>query len=983
MFTRWLFKIMIVCFLSAHAMAQTTSPFMTNPNNEDWAKQWKPAYGCHLSWSEAYQGRTCLKQGFPEDYNKGNHAWSAKAPVSEGKTYRFDAMVKYENVKYAMVQVYFLNSDGKSISRVSSANLAGTQADYKPVSFEFTTPAGTESVSIALRLNSPGVIYWDNPQLQDANEQPQVQSPMHKPVATTPVAPVAPITSAAPVAMMAKPTGTALGGPFMTDVDNEDWAKQWKKAYGCQLSSSAAYQGKTCLKQAFPEDYNKGNHAWGAKLKITPGASYRFDCMVKYENIKQAMVQVYFQYPDGKYMSRVTSPVLSGTQAQWVPMSFTFQPPAGSASVGIALRLNSPGVIYWDNPQMHVANEVPQVRFNQDEQHFNLENSVGMVRLFDHQKIKDLNIKWVRYNAIWGAAERNGKGQWDEAYLSKVADNCRKAQDMGMQVMLSLGYPPYWAARKLEGVQNGKHVARSQDDWQDFIRKIVTVTKPYVSCYRIMNEPDHQWDSGAQPVEYTAFLKTGYAAVKSVAPDATVVMAGLSGTPGGYLQAMYDNGAREAMDVAACQPYVNGQKSPEEGHQADRLRAYRMVMAANGDNNPLWITEFGYTSIPVSHLTPMQQAAFAVRSHLITLSCQAGITRMFYYLLRDSDGDGCTRTGGMYDRDWNIKPIGTAVKTLASVINPVNTYLGSVNISDDPNLLTTLFAKADGTHVLAIWHPIEGKQAPIQLTLAEPVTRISWDGQVSAPATQVQFNADAMPTYLVGKLDQLAKLASKPKDIGYEVLQTIAKQTTKSPWIDRQLTEADWVKATDLPMAGKRNADQSVFAHARVIGTSTGLAVKVEIDDDSPASNNVAGLSGVWAQDSVELFLNTAPEQSPAGFVTKQCHQFIASPGDASNPQIKPRLYHASSGGIGVNKHLADVPVSVVIRANRSGYVLSFILPWKVLGKSIQAGDLLGIDLMATCSDQSHKRIDTAAWNGNEGNASDASLWGQIQFIEE
>lgn len=775
--------------------------------------------------------------------------------------------------------------------------------------------------------------------------------------------------------------------PFMVSPDNEDWTRAWRKSLGCHLVSNQAFTGKTSLQQRLPERFKKGHYQWTATVPVIAGATYRFNCMVKYQDVKMALVQFHFVYPDGTMMPfkdfRFNSQILKGTQSQWTSLVFEVQAPAGSAKVKMGLRLNSSGIIHWDNPQMHMTKPATNTRFNQDQQGYNLQNSVAVVRLYDAQKIKDLNVTAVRYNALWSQIEPKAKGKWDENYIQGIVDNCRKAKDAGIDVMLSLGYPPRWASRQSKGVRGGNLVAKNHKDWQDFIRKIVPLTMSYVDSYRIMNEVDHQWDRGSQPGEYTRFLQSGYVAIKSVAPEKPVVMAGLSGTPGGFLQTMYDAGARDAMDIAACQPYVHGLKSPEAGHLADRLRAYRMVMTANGDHHPLWATEFGYPSEPVCSINPMQQAAYAVRSHLIALSAQAGVTRFFFYLLKDGGGDDCSQTGGMYDRDWNIKPIGIAVKTLAKVINPVTTYLGSVAVSDDPQLHTTLFVRADGIHVLALWNPEPGKQTDVDFTLSQQATVMHWDGHVQSPATQIHLQVKQMPVYLVGRLDALAKIATKPTDIGYDVFETLAKQNTPVKWIEHEPTNDDWGQVVKMPLMGKRNAEHPVMGQAQILGTSKGLAVRVDIKDSSPAENIKTTHAGLWTQDCVELFINLDPEQSPAGFVTTQCHQFIATPGSLSNTKIKPRLYYTANGSTGINQQLVDVPVHVKLHDDHSGYVLDFVLPWKVLNINAKPGDTFGFDVCVTVSDKQYKRIDTGVWFGDVGNSTDASLWGKVQLIQE
>ncbi|UCC64109.1 MAG: cellulase family glycosylhydrolase [Anaerolineae bacterium] len=157
-----------------------------------------------------------------------------------------------------------------------------------------------------------------------------------------------------------------------------------------------------------------------------------------------------------------------------------------------------------------------------------------------------------------------------------------------------------------------------------------------VEAYEIGNEPnlDWAWSEGApgtelpDPAEYTAVLKKAYQCIKSVAPDAIVVSGALA-TVGPYdryedppayphawndlkfLQAMYDNGAKDYFDAFGSHPY--GFFFPPEqdpGGWADnpiygtmyvdglafrRAEQQREVMVANGDGDKqIWATEWGW-----------------------------------------------------------------------------------------------------------------------------------------------------------------------------------------------------------------------------------------------------------------------------------------------------------------------------------------------------------------------------------------------------
>ena len=766
---------------------------------------------------------------------------------------------------------------------------------------------------------------------------------------------------------------------FIGQDGTDAWTEHWRDAYGCRIERNGTTKGRRCLGQHMAEGYPKGNHAWSVRgVPVDAGRTYEFSCAVKYEDVREAMIEVYYFYADGGQISRSHAAKFSGTTNDWQQVCVRFLPPAGTDKMNIALRLNSTGHIWWDKPKLEpVGSSLADVKFCQAEQRYSLKESVGIVRLYDHQKIQDLNIKWVRYNAPWGRLERRQKGEWDQTAVDEIVRNCRKAREKGMHVMLSLGYPPYWAARELKGVKNGCHVPRDIAEWTNYVHKITGWTRDYVDAYRIMNEPDHQWDSGAKPEEYTTFLKTGGEAVRLAAPGKLVVMAGLSGAPCGFLQAMYEHGAKGNMDIAACQPYVIGQTSPEKGHQADRLKVYRMVMAANNDNSPLWLTEFGYTCQPVSHLTQQQQAAYAVRAHVIALASGAGVAKTFYYLLQDGEGDGCSRTGGMYDREWCIKPIGKAVRTLAGLFNPIEKHLGRVELG--PGITAELFAVSGTEHVLVCWIEDETRMLKVKIPGVKNGRIFSIYGDAADLTPEAELNVGFEPVYLQGDLTPLLRICTAPPPIDYKSIAKAESLAQPVAWKAVMTDSPEWQTIPELPLVDRSNGEKRIGG-VRLIGTPGGLYVRGRISDDTPACNRIGGFAQIWSQDCLELFINRSPEQTPAGFVTKECLQLIVSPGDAKNPgAFPPAVYLAAEGGVGSGKKFM-IPVQVTVDAENTGYEMNVLIPWKALGLSGLSETTIGFDALATVSDGTGKRTRRGAWSGNEGNASDASLWGRIVF---
>ena len=163
------------------------------------------------------------------------------------------------------------------------------------------------------------------------------------------------------------------------------------------------------------------------------------------------------------------------------------------------------------------------------------------------------------------------------------------------------------------------------DDLDAYCAKVRSYVSPYTAAYEIGNEPnlDWAWSEGARSIElpnpyrYTQVLKTAYTCIKALQPDAIVVSSGMA-TVGPYdkdtdppaypyawndlrfLQAMYDNGAKDYFDALGSHPHgfaypPDQDPSTTNGLAFRRVEQHRAVMVANGDGDKqVWATEWGW-----------------------------------------------------------------------------------------------------------------------------------------------------------------------------------------------------------------------------------------------------------------------------------------------------------------------------------------------------------------------------------------------------
>jgi hypothetical protein len=161
--------LLLAAASGASAMPAPAPDNLLHPTPPPWYETWKAGYGCSLA--KIGGGDTpVLRQSLPAGFTGGNHSWQLRVPVQPGQTYTFKVQYQLQDVGAAMVQFHFADAAGTLMDyrkyRLSTQALSGTETEWKSLTYTFTAPADVHSVMIALRLNSPGIVYWNTPTLE-------------------------------------------------------------------------------------------------------------------------------------------------------------------------------------------------------------------------------------------------------------------------------------------------------------------------------------------------------------------------------------------------------------------------------------------------------------------------------------------------------------------------------------------------------------------------------------------------------------------------------------------------------------------------------------------------------------------------------------------------------------------------------------------------------------------------------------------------
>jgi hypothetical protein len=130
-----------------------------------------------------------------------------------------------------------------------------------------------------------------------------------------------------------------------------------------------------------------------------------------------------------------------------------------------------------------------------------------------------------------------------------------------------------------------------------------------------------------------------------------------------FVRGMYAAGIKGNYDGLAIHPYNTG--APKAGSWAG-IEWARSLQRQAGDNAPLWITEFGWSTCRIGSgwcVTPSDQASF-IRSGFSALAAEPNLKAGIVYNLRNkgTNPDSMEDNFGLVGRDFSIKPGYVALK---------------------------------------------------------------------------------------------------------------------------------------------------------------------------------------------------------------------------------------------------------------------------------------------------------------------------------
>lgn len=212
-----------------------------------------------------------------------------------------------------------------------------------------------------------------------------------------------------------------------------------------------------------------------------------------------------------------------------------------------------------------------------------------------------LGIGWIRFDNQWSDTEPKDN-QWDFSSTDKYVNT---ALAQGLKVLLvsdpdldsSFCSAPGTRIKAVFNLKppffHSKLPRCSDEQLKDYITHIVTRYKGKVTHYEIGNELDLRKTWTDYPEEYARVLALAYPTIKSIDPNAVVLIGGLASGGGqdsasGYLQKLIAAGALNNFDIMNYHTYDK---------KENITTTFSQVKSMVGDK-PIWITEVGYPSSP-------------------------------------------------------------------------------------------------------------------------------------------------------------------------------------------------------------------------------------------------------------------------------------------------------------------------------------------------------------------------------------------------
>jgi hypothetical protein len=371
----------------------------------------------------------------------------------------------------------------------------------------------------------------------------------------------------------------------------------------------------------------------------------------------------------------------------------------------------------------------------------------------------DIAARIVRMEITWIDVEQHG--QYEFGPFDSTIDALRQH---GKSIILGLayGHPDH-----SDGPANPVFALppRTPEQRAAYGRFVQAVAKRYHGSdivYEIWNEPnlDLFWPPTFDAKAYGELLDMAARAIRDVEPDATIIPAGLANenNPAQFLHTLASAGALRDINGISFHPYR------QDGPENSLYDIAEFESAAGGRaNNPLWITEWGYSEawLAKSSQDTRRRQAVMIGRLMLTAALAKAKAVLIYDLIDDGTNPRDQESSfGLYDYDFNPKVSATAFRTIAGMMSDCSTYEFKVDVAR--HTITAAF-HAGAAVSFVIWTYEPGR--PLDICFTTPDTH---------PIELVDISGNHLPLETCGGQSQVRLTLSE--ETGPVILQAENKK---------------------------------------------------------------------------------------------------------------------------------------------------------------------------------------------------------------
>jgi hypothetical protein len=298
--------------------------------------------------------------------------------------------------------------------------------------------------------------------------------------------------------------------------------------------------------------------------------------------------------------------------------------------------------------------------------------------------VKRSGAALTRVDVGWASLEQGGPGRLERWYLDKLDAVVAAAERRGIKLLVTFMSTPCWASSAPDPVKRGcsgtwwsrgvtAYAPREPARYAEALGTLAARYRGKVAAWEIWNEPNHPdfFKAPDPAAAYAALVRPAYRAVKSADPDATVVAGALSQSDYAFAQKLYDEGIKGSFDALSFHPYSDDVSPLDPRRTVDRrysfvrgVPAIRRVMLRNRDARPVWLTESGWSTVPVRTRDHWRNGVSeANQARFLTLQMKQAakwpwVRAIVWYDLVDDTGraDDVSGNYGLRHTDGSAKP---------------------------------------------------------------------------------------------------------------------------------------------------------------------------------------------------------------------------------------------------------------------------------------------------------------------------------------